>query len=539
MRFGHFDLDHALGMCLAHTLKFEGHILRKGRVLSKEDLTIMGRAGVDTVVGAFLTDQEVDENIAAEMAGNLLAGPNLQHQPAAKGRCNLKATTAGVLMVDAAMVNQANGVDAALTLATLPAFSTVRSGQVVAMVKTIPFAVARKTLDEWQTVFSSNVPLRLAPFRHRSVGLLMTTSEATSDKLLASTAAVVRARLITLGSELTWEMSCPHDIDSVGLALRHLQANGAELILISGASVSKDLSDTVPAALVSVGGEVIHFGMPVYPGNMLLYGCLGAVPVIHLPGCARSRHLNGFDWILQRLLADLPLTAADIMGMGVGGILTSRTEGDVVDKAEDGERQDSLAGRPARIGALILAAGRSSRMGRNKLLCQIKGDAMVRRPVSAALASRCVLTMVVTGYQSDDIEQTLQDQPVSLVYNAKFGEGMATSLRCGLRALPQDLDGVVILLADMPHVSSEHIDRLIAAFDPTAPAIVAPMRNGRRGNPVLWPHCYFAEMLELQGDQGARGLIELHAADAVLIEMGDDAIFADVDTEDDLRGMSA
>jgi molybdenum cofactor cytidylyltransferase len=344
--------------------------------------------------------------------------------------------------------------------------------------------------------------------------------------VIESTAAVTRARIEALGSELGCELRCAHETGAVAAALAQAAEQGVELILVAGASVSKDRGDTVPAAVTAAGGEILHFGMPVEPGNMLLYARLGAVPVINLPGCARSRRLNGLDWMLHRLLARLPVSGADIAAMGVGGLIASGAEGD-----KEGERGPQPGARPARIAALVLAAGGSTRMrGANKLLLPVRGVPMVNRVVAAALASQCVQTMVVTGHEAEPVEAALADLPVSVVRNAASAQGMSASLRCGLRALPHDIDGVLVLLADMPLLRAEHIDALIAAFDPAAPGIVAPQRDGRRGNPVLWPRGYFAQIMDLHGDQGARSLLERSAADAVLVEVEDDAFFTDFDT---------
>jgi molybdenum cofactor cytidylyltransferase len=215
-------------------------------------------------------------------------------------------------------------------------------------------------------------------------------------------------------------------------------------------------------------------------------------------------------------------------------LLASGAEG-AGEAAADSERETPQGGRPPRIAALVLAAGRSSRMeGPAKLVCEIDGVPMVRRAVDAALDSRCVQTLLVTGHDAEAVEAAIGHRPVSLVENPRPEDGMATSLRLGLRALAQDIEGVVVLLADMPRITAAHVDRLVAAFDPAAPAIVAPERGGRRGNPVLWPQRYFAEMMALAGDQGARSLLERHADDLLLVPIDDEAIFIDIDTPADL-----
>ncbi|MCF8150551.1 MAG: NTP transferase domain-containing protein, partial [Sulfuritalea sp.] len=328
---------------------------------------------------------------------------------------------------------------------------------------------------------------------------------------------------------------CAHNSDAVASALREALAAGCSLILIAGTTVPKDRADTVPAGIVAAGGTIMHFGMPVEPGNMLLLAQIGAVPVIILPGCARSRRSNGLDWVLQRMLAGLPMAGEQIMAMGVGGLIRSPVEADDETAAQP---DDAKAPAGRKVAALILAAGSGSRMGGdNKLLRPVGGVPMLRRVANAALASRCNLVRVVTGAAAVSLEASLAGLEVEFTHNPHHATGMASSLRAGIEALAPEVDAVVVLLADMPRVDGGHIDRLLAAFDPQRPAIIVPMKDGRRGNPILWPRRYFAEMLGVQGDVGARELLQRHAAQITGVDFDDDAIFADVDTPEALAAI--
>jgi molybdenum cofactor cytidylyltransferase len=278
--------------------------------------------------------------------------------------------------------------------------------------------------------------------------------------------------------------------------------------------------------------------MPVDPGNLLLLGHVGERAVLGLPGCARSPKVNGFDWVLERLVAGLTVGPSEIMRMGSGGLLAeipSRPLPRAEATPATGPKSETKTQGP-RIGALLLAAGQSRRMGGpNKLLAEIDGVPMVARVARRLLASRAQPIIAVLGNQADVVDATLGKLPVERVRNPDFAVGLSTSLKRGIAALPSDLDGVIVCLGDMPLISGRHLDRLIAAFNPLeGRAIIVPTRRGKRGNPVLWSKRFFSEMAELAGDVGAKHLIGEHAELVAEVEMDDDAVLVDIDTPEAL-----
>jgi molybdenum cofactor cytidylyltransferase len=281
--------------------------------------------------------------------------------------------------------------------------------------------------------------------------------------------------------------------------------------------------------------------MPVDPGNLLLLGHVGPVPVLGLPGCARSPKVNGFDWVLERLVAGVPVGPRDIMRMGAGGLLAEipsrplpRAEASPAPDAKPVEKQPP----GPRIAVLLLAAGRSSRMGSNKLLAEIDGRPMVARTARRLLSSHARPIIAVLGNQADAVDDALGKLPVERVRNPAFAEGLSTSLKRGIAALPPDTDGVIVCLGDMPLVAGRDLDRLIAAFNPLeGRAIIVPTRRGKRGNPVLWASRFLPEMAELAGDVGAKHLIGEHADLVCEVEMDSDGVLVDVDTPDALAAL--
>ena len=154
-----------------------------------------------------------------------------------------------------------------------------------------------------------------------------------------------------------------------------MKKNDCDIILIFGASAVVDRADILPSAVTEVGGKVEHFGMPVDPGNLLFIGNVEEISIIGMPGCARSPKLNGFDWVLWRLLANVPVTGRDIMLMGNGGLLKEINERGQLRQFDNSKVTEA---KEPKIGGLLLAAGSSRRMGKeNKLLQEINGTKMV------------------------------------------------------------------------------------------------------------------------------------------------------------------
>ena len=532
MKFGPMPLDNAEGAFLVHAVRFGDRLLKKGRVLTSEDVAALVQSGVETVVVARLDEDDIAEDDAAAALATLMAGPRIDAREPFTGRVNLFAESAGLLVLDEERIKRLNRIDEAITIATLPAYTDVHAGQMLATIKIIPFAVSGEKLNAALAMLkgAAHDTIRLAPYRPLSVHLIQTKLPSVKDGVLDKTVGVTAGRIGALGGRLLSESRSAHHVDA--LRSRLLRANG-DLILIAGASAITDRRDVLPSAIEAAGGEIIHFGMPVDPGNLLLLAKIGDRPVLGLPGCARSPKLNGFDWVLQRLFAGIEVTSDSIMEMGVGGLLT-----EIESRPQPRNRERS---RPAgRVAGLVLAAGRSTRMGKeNKLLADVDGQPMVLHAIDAMLDSKAKPVIVVTGHEADLVRNAIGDREVTIVHNPAYAEGLSTSLAAGLEALPNSASGVLIGLGDMPRVRATDIDRLIAAFNPEeARAICVPTVDGKRGNPVLFATDFVQEMRAVEGDVGARHLIGLHGDQVCEVEMENDAALIDVDTKDALSALA-
>lgn len=320
MRFGPIPLDQALGAILAHSHPGAEGRLRKGRILTADDLAILAAEGATEVVVACLDPGDLDENTAAtRLAAALVpdpAGQGLEASVAFTGRVNLNATGPGVVQVDAAAVLALNRVDPAITLATLPPLCRVGVGTLVGTVKIIAYGVAETAVQT--AMRAAEAALSVAPVVMQSAGLILTEVPGQDPKITAKGQKVTEARLAALGMTLAGVKVVAHDEAAIAAALADLPG---DMALILTGSATSDLYDTAPQAVRLAGGQVLRFGMPVDPGNLLFLGDLQGRPVVGLPGCARSPALNGADWVLERLACGQTVTDDDIAAMGVGGLL--------------------------------------------------------------------------------------------------------------------------------------------------------------------------------------------------------------------------
>src|SRR5579885_891665 len=535
MKFGAVAVEDAIGATAVHSIRQGDLVLRKGTLIGPKEVAALQAAGVKEIVVARIETGDVSEDHAAADIAAAIAGPGVHADRAFTGRCNLFADAAGVLVVDKGAVDNLNRIDEAVTLATLPAFKPVVEGEMIATVKIIPFAVAARARDQAVAAAKKADPvIRVAPYKLRRIGVVSTLLPGLSPKVVEKTLKITAARIAPAGAAIIAAKRVPHEQAALAKAIDELLKAGAELVIVFGASAIADRRDVIPAALEAIGGEVEHFGMPVDPGNLMMIGKARGQAVLGAPGCARSPKENGFDWVLMRLLAGLPVSRADITAMGVGGLLM-----EIVTRPQPREEEKPEKGR--RVAAVVLAAGRSTRMGAiNKLIAEIGGKPLVRIAAEQALASRASPVIVVTGHERERVEAALKGLPVRLVYNPDYADGLGTSLRAGIAAVSPEADGAVICLGDMPQVSGQLIDKLLAAFDPERGAlVVVPSINGRRGNPVVWSRRFFPDLMEIQGDIGVRFLIGNYTEAVTEVQVADDATLVDVDTPESLRSVKA
>jgi molybdenum cofactor cytidylyltransferase len=190
-----------------------------------------------------------------------------------------------------------------------------------------------------------------------------------------------------------------------------------------------------------------------------------------------------------------------------------------------------------KIAAILLAAGRSSRMGRAKQLIDWHGVPLVRHVAQQALAADLAGLTVVVGAQAAEVRQALAGLALTIVENPQFAAGQATSLAAGLSALPADCAAALVLLVDQPLITPALINDLLTAYRADPADALIPQVDGQPGNPVILSAALFPELQELQGDEGARAVLRRPGRRVTRLACRDSAYIRDCDTPDQLAAL--
>ncbi len=520
MKFASVKLDKALGHILAHSVSVGNGVLKKGITLDRKDVDKLKALRRDTVTVAMLEHGDVAENEAAEILAGGFQSAGIKSTTAFAGRVNLIAENDGVFVLNAQIIDSFNAIDEAITLATLQNFTRVRKGTLLATLKIIPYGVLKVKIDRALKSIGKDC-FRLAAFSPKTCDIILTRTDGFKPSLLVKAEKVLKDRIAPLQLIVGSCIIVDHTDQAVSIALTSAKN---DLVLILGASATSDRLDVIPSGIIAAGGQVDRFGMPVDPGNLLVLGKHQDRTVIGLPGCVRAPALNGADWVIERICAALPVDTASISRMGVGGLLK-----EIPDRIQPRMYQPKVTSGATMV---MLAAGNSSRMrGEDKLLRRVGNTTLLRHCVKAVLASKIDNCVVVLKKGAVDHKKALQGLSVKIVVVDDAGLGMSASLRAGVSAINTKPGAILVGLADMPDLTPDHFNKVIAAHNPDKNHFIVCPTNpkGQRGHPVLFDVKFAENLVNLEGDTGAKAIVNTVPEWVVDIPM-DAAVSLDLDT---------
>lgn len=321
-------VEDAVGMILPHDLtqilpgEFKGRLFRKGHQISEGDIPALLSIGKEHIYAMELEPGYLHEDEAALRMARAVQGANVTLTEPHEGKVNVKSAIHGLARIDRAFIDRVNAMDQ-IVMSTIRTNTVVQAGASLLGTRVIPLIVEEAKIAEIERLAAERraegaALVEVKPFRRLRVGVITTGSEVFKGRIEDKFGPVVKAKVAALGSEVMDQRFVPDDSDAIVREIRAFQAEGADLILVTG-GMSVDPDDRTPGAIKQAGARVVSYGTPMLPGSMLMIAYLGDLPVMGLPGCVMHDPYTSFDVLLPRICAGEEIVRQDIAEMGYGG----------------------------------------------------------------------------------------------------------------------------------------------------------------------------------------------------------------------------
>jgi len=318
-------VEDSVGMVLGHDItrivpgQFKGPAFKKGHVIGPQDIGPLKDLGKQHIYALSLEPGQVHENDAALRIARAAAGEGLSLSDPVEGKVDLFAGIDGLLKVNAAGLNQVNGIEE-IVFATLHGNQQVKAGTKVAGTRIVPLVTDNAKVALVESLCRGFFPLiQVKPFARWQVAIVTTGSEIFHGRIKDGFGPVLKDKFAALGATVMRQDFVSDEVELTSKAIQQAIADGADMVAVTG-GMSVDPDDQTPAAIRAAGGQVVTYGAPVLPGAMFMLAYIGAVPVVGLPGCVMYFRASIFDLVVPRLLAGETVTRADITALGHGGL---------------------------------------------------------------------------------------------------------------------------------------------------------------------------------------------------------------------------
>lgn len=490
MKYAHYLLTEAIGKILSETIEIDNRRFVKGQKLTIEDVDFFKSKGLNSIFAAELADNDINAQTVLGMIAARLCGKNTAYNINETGLCKIISTTNGVLQREDERVAKFNHKHKHFILNTVPAWKQVKAGEIIAELELTAPALSQEDVDEMILYLSGNTELISVndsyPRKTAFVYVGLSDSPAETEHFTTQVAELIQ-NFSALGLKFEGEYRARYEIESMADEIQSAENAGYELIFIVSPCRSISEDDVIPSGMKKYVDELVCSSVPAIGASDMYIGTKRKARIIALPyDYANHDSLLHYQEISKAIvlekLSQLDFKSEINAPLKEGGKLTREEKGRLIES-----HPETGNNAKANIGLVILAAGRSSRSKRNKLLIETDGEPMFMNAIHAALRSKASPIFVITGHQHEEIENYLKDEDINVVYNSDYLSGVKTSIRLGLRLIPANCDGAILLPADMPNITEKQLNKMIDAFEIGKEKQVIMMSyRGAKKNPILW-----------------------------------------------------
>ena len=315
----------AVGQVLCHDITqiipgvTKDAVFRKGHIITEEDIPVLLSVGKEHIYIWEKNENILHENEAAEILRDICMGAHMKPSEPKEGKIELTAEIDGLFLADTARLKAVNSLGR-MMIATRSSGVPVKKGDKLCGTRIIPLVIEKEAMAKAKEVAGDTPLLQLKPFRPRKYGVVTTGSEVFHGRITDKFTPVIEQKLTAYGCEMVAHEICDDDDKGITAAINKMLADGVEMVVCTG-GMSVDPDDRTPLAIRNTGANIVSYGAPVLPGAMFLVSYMpDGRPVCGLPGCVMYAKRTIFDICLPYLLADEPITADYLAGLGNGGL---------------------------------------------------------------------------------------------------------------------------------------------------------------------------------------------------------------------------
>ena len=317
--------EDAVGHILCHDMtqiikdQYKDARFRKGHIVTEEDIPVLLSMGKEHLYIWEMIPGMLHEDEGAARLAALCRNEHMTLSDPKEGKIEVFASCCGLLLVDSQRLTAVNSVGDVM-IATRHGNTAVRKGDKLAGVRVIPLVIPAVVLEKAEAAAGNRPILSIRPWKRKTAAIVITGSEVKEGRIKDEFSPVVMDKLASYGVETKWT-ACPGDgVEQVANAVTQARKTGADIIVCTG-GMSVDPDDSTPGGIRAAGAEVVSYGAPVLPGAMFLLGYFDdGTPIMGLPGCVMYAGATIFDLVLPKIVADVPVTRADLASMGEGGL---------------------------------------------------------------------------------------------------------------------------------------------------------------------------------------------------------------------------
>ena len=532
MRYEDFVLNQAIGAVLPSDIVINGKIYRKGHIITQEDKLLLKSKDI-TVIRAVVSEKDdIDFKTAQNQISAQISGNGLGFVTQNDGVCKIVATKDGLFMADEDRVNKFNRYSENVVLNITNPYTTVKKDDVVGILKVLPPFIKEEEIDDIIFKLSGNFSLlSIADINEKKAVLIYPhlLNDDNENMYFTSVVMKVLTDFNNIGLNFSKEINTKYDADNISDAL--YSCKGAEAIFVLSPTKTSSAKDVIPQAIEKYADKIINYKYPDVMLSDFIVAQKGNTKVFVIPHAYDVAETENMDKLIKYV----------IFGDYIDENVFKNIKSHIISKADsyfhDEENKIISSDKKhqtknsSSIGAIILAAGQSRRCKTNKLLAEDKnGEPLFMKSIKAAISSDAKPIFVITGHNHDEIEEYIKDYDINIVYNRAYETGVQSSINAGIKSMPASCDGAILFPADMPNITAQEINKLIAKFDKNKEKMICVFSHkGVKSNPLLWSKSLYSKAQIIPENAHMRPVLIEHNDYIKNIEIKDKSKLLDID----------